>query len=81
MDEFTEYVTARWPTLVRSAVLLGCTPPEAEDLVQSALERCLLKWNRVRVAEDRDAYVHRVLVNCFRSSRRRYKKRTRTTSP
>ncbi|GAA1584601.1 MULTISPECIES: SigE family RNA polymerase sigma factor [Kribbella] len=71
MDEFTEYVTARWPTLVRAAVLLGCTPSEAEDLVQSALERCLLKWNRVRVAEDRDAYVHRVLVNCFRSSRRR----------
>jgi RNA polymerase sigma-70 factor (sigma-E family) len=71
MDEFTEYVTARWATLVRSAVLLGCTPSEAEDLVQSALERCLLKWNRVRVAEDRDAYVHRVLVNCFRSSRRR----------
>ncbi|NIK56618.1 SigE family RNA polymerase sigma factor [Kribbella shirazensis] len=71
MDEFTEYVTARWPTLVRSAVLLGCTPSEAEDLVQSALERCLLKWNRVRDAEDRDAYVHRVLINCFRSSRRR----------
>ena len=71
MDEFTEYVTARWATLVRSAVLLGCPPAEAEDLVQSALERCLLKWNRVRVAEDRDAYVHRVLVNCFRSSRRR----------
>lgn len=71
MDEFTEYVTARWATLVRSAVLLGCTPSEAEDLVQSALERCLLKWNRVRVAEDRDAYVHRVLINCFRSSRRR----------
>jgi RNA polymerase sigma-70 factor (sigma-E family) len=71
MDEFTEYVTARWPTLVRSAVLLGCTPSEAEDLVQSALERCLLKWNRVRAAEDRDAYVHRVLINCFRSSRRR----------
>lgn len=71
MDEFTEYVAARWPTLVRSAVLLGCTPSEAEDLVQSALERCLLKWNRVRAAEDRDAYVHRVLVNCFRSSRKR----------
>lgn len=71
MDEFTEYVTARWPMLVRSAVLLGCTPSEAEDLVQSALERCLLKWNRVRVADDRDAYVHRVLINCFRSSRKR----------
>jgi RNA polymerase sigma-70 factor (sigma-E family) len=71
MDDFSEYVTARWPTLVRSAVLLGCTPPEAEDLAQTALERCLVKWNRVRAADDRDAYVHRVLVNCFRSSRRR----------
>jgi RNA polymerase sigma-70 factor (sigma-E family) len=71
VDDFSEYVTARWPTLVRSAVLLGCTPPEAEDLVQTALERCLVKWNRVRAADDRDAYVHRVLVNCFRSSRRR----------
>ena len=71
MDDFSEYVTARWPTLVRSAVLLGCTPPEAEDLVQTALERCLVKWNRVRAADDRDAYVHRVLINCFHSSRRR----------
>ena len=71
MDDFSEYVTARWPTLVRAAVLLGCTPPEAEDLVQTTLERCLLKWHRVRAAEDRDAYVHRILVNCFRSSRRR----------
>ncbi|GAA1563798.1 SigE family RNA polymerase sigma factor [Kribbella hippodromi] len=71
MDDFAEYVTARWPTLVRSAVLFGCRPAEAEDLVQTALERCLLKWNRVRVAEDRDAYVHRVLINCFRSARKR----------
>ena len=71
MDDFSEYVAARWPTLVRSAVLLGCTHAEAEDLVQSALERCLLKWSRVRAADDRDAYVHRVLVNTFLSSRRR----------
>ena len=71
MDDFGEYVAARWPTLVRSAVLLGCTPAEAEDTVQSALERCLLKWNKVRAADDRDAYVHRVLINTFLSSRRR----------
>ncbi|GAB2640809.1 SigE family RNA polymerase sigma factor [Kribbella swartbergensis] len=70
-DDFSEYVAARWPGLVRSAVLLGCSHAEAEDLVQSALERCLLKWGKVQAAEDRDAYVHRVLINTFVSGRRR----------
>lgn len=70
-DDFSEYVAARWASLVRSAVLLGCSRPEAEDLVQTALERCLLKWDKVRVAEDRDAYVHRMLINLFISARRR----------
>ncbi|TDD20322.1 SigE family RNA polymerase sigma factor [Kribbella turkmenica] len=71
MDDFSEYVAARWPGLVRSAVLLGCTHAEAEDLVQTALERCLLKWSKVQAANDRDAYVHRVLINTFLSGRRR----------
>lgn len=69
--EFGEYVAARWGRLVRSAVLLGCTPHEAEDVVQSALTRCLVKWSQVQRADDRDAYVYRVLVNTFTSSRRR----------
>ena len=71
VDDFSEYVAARWPRLVRSAVLLGCSPAEAEDVVQTTLERCLLKWGRVRAADDRDAYVHRMLVNALTSSRRR----------
>ncbi len=70
-DEFTEYVAARWPRLVRTAVLLGCTPSEAEDVVQTALVQCLRHWSRVRRADDTDAYVHRVLVNTFTSARRR----------
>ncbi len=69
--DFSEYAEARWPRLVRSAVLLGCAPAEAEDLVQSVLERCLLKWRRVASAHDPDAYVHRILINAFISSRRR----------
>jgi RNA polymerase sigma-70 factor (sigma-E family) len=69
--EFSEYVAARWPRLVRAAVLLGCSPHEAEDVVQTALTRCLVKWGRVRRAGDRDAYVYRVLVNTFTDSRRR----------
>ncbi|TCO23248.1 RNA polymerase sigma-70 factor (sigma-E family) [Kribbella steppae] len=70
-DDFSEYVAARWPSLVRSAVLLGCTHAEAQDLVQTALERCLMKWGKVQAADDRDAYVHRVLINIFLSGRRR----------
>ena len=38
--EFTEYVASRWTRLVRSAVLLGCSAAEAEDVVQAALTRC-----------------------------------------
>lgn len=70
-DDFSEYVAYRWPRLVRAAVLLGCTKTEAEDLVQATLERCLVKWRKVQRAEDRDAYVHRMLINTFTSSRRR----------
>ncbi|MEI5672740.1 MULTISPECIES: SigE family RNA polymerase sigma factor [unclassified Nocardioides] len=69
--EFGEYAAARWPRLVRAAVLLGCTPHEAEDVVQSALVRCLVHWSRVRTADDRDAYVHRVLVNTLADTHRR----------
>ncbi len=70
-EEFSEYFAARWSRLVRAAVLLGCSLPEAEDLVQTALARCLVKWHRVQRADDRDAYVHRVLLNTFASARRR----------
>ena len=70
-EEFSDFVAARWPRLVRTAVLVGCSQAEAEDLVQTTLERCLRKWDRVRAADDRDAYVHRMLLNGFTSSRRR----------
>jgi len=70
-DDFSEFVAARWSRLVRAAILLGCSPVEAEDIVQSALERCLLNWPRVERATDPDAYVHRVLINTFTSTRRR----------
>lgn len=70
--EFSEYVATRWVRLVRAAVLLGCSPAEAEDVAQAALARCLVNWSKVRNADDRDAYVHRVLINTFTSMRRRH---------
>lgn len=69
--DFSQYVAVRWPRLVRSAVLLGCSHAEAEDVVQTALAKCLVQWSRVKQAGNIDAYVHRVLINTFISSRRR----------
>lgn len=69
--EFTEYVAARWDRLIRSAVLLGCSPPDAEDLVQETVLRCYVAWDRVRRAGNVDAYVYRTLVNQHRDRGRR----------
>jgi RNA polymerase sigma-70 factor (sigma-E family) len=69
--DFGEYVAARRPTLVRTAVLLGCPQPDAEDVVQTALLRCYRSWHRVVRADQPEAYVYRVLVNTLRDARAR----------
>lgn len=68
---FDDYVEARWDRLVRSAVLLGAPVHGAEDVVQTTLATCYLKWERVARADDVDAYVHRMLINTIAASRRR----------
>ena len=69
--DFAAYMAARWPFLVRSLVLIGCPRSEAEDVVQTGLARCYASWDRVRKADDIDAYVYRTVLNCWRKSRRR----------
>lgn len=70
-NEFADYVHRRWAVLVRSAIFLGARPHEAEDLAQNTLVACYRHWSRVSAAEDRDAYVHRMLFNAWQDSRRR----------
>lgn len=70
-DDFASYMHARWTSMVRSLVMLGCSRHEAEDVAQSALIRCYVAWDRVAAAEDRDAYTYRLLLNTWASSRRR----------
>jgi RNA polymerase sigma-70 factor (sigma-E family) len=76
---FDAYVQARWIRLVRSAALLGADYHAAEDLVQTALTRCFMKWERVSSADDPDSYVHRVLINTIRSANRRHWRREMPT--
>ncbi len=78
--DFAEYADASWRTLVRSAVFLGCTLPDAEDLAQTTLVRCYTAWPRVAAAENRDAYVYRILVNALRDVHRKQRWRERPTA-
>jgi RNA polymerase sigma-70 factor (sigma-E family) len=70
--DFSAFAAARWSALVRSAVFLGCGVEEAEDLVQTTLLKCYGAWRRLERADNRDAYVYRVLLNAHRDSRRRH---------
>jgi RNA polymerase sigma-70 factor (sigma-E family) len=70
-EDFSAYVAARWSALVREAIYLGCSPTEAEDLVQATLIHCYRSWARVRRADRIDAYVHKVLVTTNAKARRR----------
>ncbi|WP_418060392.1 SigE family RNA polymerase sigma factor [Pimelobacter simplex] len=67
---YADYVEQSWPTLVRAAVFLGARPHEAEDLAQTTLVRCYTGWERVNSADNRDAYVYRMLLNSLRDVRR-----------
>ena len=69
--DYAAYVRESWSTLVRSAVFLGCPLHEAEDLAQTTLVRCYTAWPSVAAADNRAAYVYRMLLNCLRDSKRR----------
>lgn len=69
--DFSAYAAGRWPSLVRAAVLLGCSPADAEDLAQTALVKTWAHWRKVSRAAEPDAYVYRLMVNTLRTDRRR----------
>ena len=79
--EFSEYMAARQPSLLRTAYLLTGDQHTAEDLVQTALAKLYLSWDRVQDRESVDGYVRRILVNEHNSLwRRPWKRRERTSA-
>jgi DNA-directed RNA polymerase specialized sigma24 family protein len=62
-QEFSAYMAARQPSLMRTAYLLTGDRHQAEDLVQTSLAKLYLAWDRVRNRESVDGYVRRILVN------------------
>ena len=69
-SEYVEYVTARLPALHRAAYLLCGDPYRADDIVSATTTALYRHWNRVRAADNIDAYVHRVLVRKYTDERR-----------
>ena len=60
---FREYVRTRRHALLRTAYLLTGNRADAEDLVQSALAKTYLAWNRIEDHAALDGYVRRAMVN------------------
>jgi RNA polymerase sigma-70 factor (sigma-E family) len=69
--DFEQFMAARWQPLVRAAYVLTGNQQDAEDIVQTALTNAYSVWPRIRSADDVTVYVHRILINVYRSTRRR----------
>jgi RNA polymerase sigma-70 factor (sigma-E family) len=78
--EFEAYMAARQPSLLRTAYLISGDRHTAEDLVQTALAKLYLSWDKVHDRQMIDGYVRRIIVNEHNSLwRRAWKRRELTT--
>jgi RNA polymerase sigma-70 factor (sigma-E family) len=70
-EEFSEFVAAALPRLLRFAHVLTGDRVAAEDLVQTALARSWRAWQLHRV-DDLHAFVRKVMVNSYATWYRRH---------
>jgi RNA polymerase sigma-70 factor (sigma-E family) len=78
--EFSAYMAARLPSLLRTAYLLTGDRHAAEDLVQTTLAKLYLAWDKVQRREVVDGYARRILVNEHVSLWRRAWRRHETST-
>ncbi len=69
--DFEAWMAARQRRLLTTAYLLTGDHHAAEDLLQTALAKVYLSWDRVSAAQSVDAYARKVLVNEHTSGWRR----------
>lgn len=70
---FSSYVKARQPVLLRTARSLTANPCDAEDLLQTALAKTYVAWERIEDHRALDGYVRRALLNTRTSQWRKRK--------
>jgi RNA polymerase sigma-70 factor (sigma-E family) len=69
--EFQDFVSERLDDWRRAAFLLSQNWHDADDLVSIAVMKLYRSWNKVRRADNWDAYARTVLTRCWLSERRR----------
>ena len=70
---FSSYMRARQPVLLRTARSLTANPSDAEDLLQTALTKTYVAWERIEDHRALDGYVRRALLNTRTSQWRKRK--------
>ena len=70
---FASYVSERQPMLLRTARSLTANPSDAEDLLQTALTKTYVAWERIEDHRALDGYVRRALLNTRTSQWRKRK--------
>jgi len=72
--EFDEYVAQYGDGLLRHATIVAADPYLGQDIVQTVLERAYRRWPRIAQMDHPDAYLRRMVVNEFVSTRRRLRR-------
>lgn len=80
-EVFDAFVRARHTALLRYGTVLTGDPHAAADLVQDALERTGLAWDRVEQQGDPEGYVRRVMANRNISTWRRLRRERLVSTP
>ncbi|MFE0099149.1 SigE family RNA polymerase sigma factor [Streptomyces sp. NPDC059009] len=70
---FASYMRARQAVLLRTARSLTANPNDAEDLLQTALTKTYVAWDRIEDHRALDGYVRRALLNTRTSQWRKRK--------
>jgi DNA-directed RNA polymerase specialized sigma24 family protein len=68
--DFSSYVVARWPGLIRTLVLLVCSFAQAEAVTIDALSRCHQSWDSDRGSDDIDVHVYQTVLERLAKLRR-----------
>jgi RNA polymerase sigma-70 factor (sigma-E family) len=72
-ESFVEFVAERGTALLRTAQLLCGARTDAEDLLQTALEKAYRHWGRMKPGSNPEPYVRKILVNLSVSRARRWR--------
>jgi RNA polymerase sigma-70 factor (sigma-E family) len=74
-QQLADYVSARWPALVRYATVVCGDAAEGEELAQAALVRVASRWWLLRDRDNIDAYVRKAIVRGHLNLRQRLRDR------